>query len=146
MLFVGMLVPLPLAWYLIAKARADLLLSLLGLISLPLLIWGASLGAKIGPCEVGDCMSSTQHSHLVVAIAALVILAVAFFLLARHMVYPGGIALVVAELVGVYSMLKTDAAAAFTFAILAAGAAAYLGARYSAAREAARVPDFPPAA
>ncbi len=146
MLFVGFLLPVPVAWWLIGKARADLLLSLIGLTSLPLLVWGGALGAKIGPCDVGDCMSSTQHSHLVVAIVALVILAVAFVLLARSQQMIGGGVLVLAELVGAYSMLKTDAAAAITLLFFAAGAAAYLYVQYRLAHEATRVPDFPPAA
>ena len=67
MLFIGIALPVPIGIWLIRSRRADLLLSLLGLAALPLIVWGASLGAKIGPCKVDGCMSSTQHSRLVFA-------------------------------------------------------------------------------
>jgi len=145
MLFIGLLVPIPAGYLLIKWRRADVPLTLIGLTSLPLLIWGASLGAKIGPCDVPECMSKTEHSHLVISIVALAILVIAFVLLALRQFWPGGIVLVIAELVGAYSMIKTDTPITVTLIILAAAAAGYLLARYLAIREAARVPDYPPA-
>ena len=144
MLFIGIALPVPIGIWLIRSRRADLLLSLLGLAALPLIVWGASLGAKIGPCKVDGCMSSTQHSRLVFGIVALVILLVAFGLLAYRYVRAGGAVLVVAEVVGAYSMTKTDTAAAITLLAFALAAAGYLLASYLSAREAGQVPDFPP--
>ena len=50
----------------------------------------------------------------------------------------------VAEVVGAYSMTKTDTAAAITLLAFALAAAGYLLASYLSAREAGQVPDFPP--
>ncbi len=146
MLVVGFVLPLPLGYWLISRAHADLLLTLLGLTSVPLLVWGASLGAEIGPCSVPDCMTSTQHSQLVVAIAALVILLVAFVLLSLPRFFIGGIVEVVALLVGAYSLLKTDLAGTFTLVIFAIAAIVYLVLRNGQERAATTVPDFPPVA
>jgi hypothetical protein len=147
MLFVGFLVPVPIAWWLIAKTRADIPLTLIGLTSLPLLVWSASLGAKVGPCDVPDCISSTQHSHLVVSIAGLVVVLAAFVVLSTGRRMAGGLLLTAGQLVGAYSMLKTDRASAITFLILGLAAASYLFVQYRLAHEARGVvPDFPPAA
>jgi uncharacterized membrane protein YbjE (DUF340 family) len=143
MLFVGLLLPLPIGTWLIRR-RADLFLSLVGLASVPVIVWSASLGAKIGPCDVPSCMSHTQHSHLVLAIVALVILLGSFVALAMHQRTIGGSLLVVAELVSAYSMLKTDAAAVVMHVIFGLSAAGYLLGNYLADRDAKRVPDFPP--
>ena len=144
MLFVGLLLPLAIGAWLIRARRADLLLSLIGLASLPVLVWAGSLGAKLGPCKVGNCMSSGQHSHLVIALVALGILLVSFGLLAVKQTRAGGAALVVALLVGAFSMTRTDTAAAVMLVIFALAAAGYLLAAYIAERDARRVPDFPP--
>ena len=146
MLFVGILLPVIGAWWLLSRVHADLALSLIGLTSLPVLVWASSLGAKIGPCEVGDCMSSTQHSHLVISIVALVLVLASFVLLSLSRQLIGGVVLVVSQLVGAYSMLKTDTAAAIMLLIFAALAAVYVAYRYTAQRQATRVPDFPPVA
>jgi hypothetical protein len=145
MFFIGLLLPLPIGRYLIRKARADLPLSLLGLASLPVLVWAASLGAKIGPCKVDGCMSSAEHSRLVFAIVAVVILLVAFGVLAVHQRMAGGGLLVVAELVGAFSIARVDTAVVVTLLMIAAAAAGYLVVQYTLAREATQVPDFPPA-
>ena len=144
MFFIGLIVPLPIGYLLIRKLHGDLPLSLLGLASLPVLFWGGSLGAKIGPCDVGDCMSSGQHSHLVISLIALGILVVSYVVLAYGQMVAGGIVLVVAQLVGAFGMTRTDTAAAVMLLILAAAAAGYLIFTYLAAREAKRVPDYPP--
>jgi hypothetical protein len=144
MLFVGLFLPIPVGYLVIGWRHADVPLSLFGLTSLPLLVWGASLGAKIGPCGVPACISHTEHSRLVISIAALVILVVAFALLGLQRFWPGGIVLVVAELVGAYSMIKTDTAIVITLLILAAFAAGYLIYRSMDELEESRVPDFPP--
>jgi hypothetical protein len=143
--FVGLLLPLPVGYWLIRVRRADLPLALLGLASVPVLVWGASLGAKIGPCDVPSCMSHTQHSHLVWSIVSLGILAAAFVVLGLHQKMIGGGVLAVALLVGAYSMLKTDTAAAILLVIFALSAALYVLGNYLADREDKRVPDFPPA-
>ncbi|HEY7632803.1 MAG TPA: hypothetical protein VH817_19010 [Thermoleophilaceae bacterium] len=146
MLFVGLALPILIGSVVIGKTKADLPLTLIGLVSVPLLVWGASLGLKIGPCDVPQCMSSTQHSHYVIAIVGLVVLAGAFFLLARGQQMIGGLVLALAQLLGAYSMLKTDTASAITFLILCVSALGYLYVQYRLAHEADRVPDFPPAA
>jgi|SRR5689334_24629852 hypothetical protein len=147
MFFVGLVLPLPLGAWLIRKRRADLPLSLIGLASVPVLLWGAALGAKIGPCKVGPCMTHTQHSHLEVAIAAFVILLVAFGVLGQlHQKFAGGGVLIVSQLVGAYSMLKTDVAAAVMLVLFALSAGGYLLGNYLADKDAKRVPDFPPVA
>jgi len=146
MFFVGLVLPLPIGVFLIRIRRADLPLSLIGLVSVPVLTWGAALGLKIGPCDVGDCMSHTQHDHLVIAIVAFGLLIAAFAVLAFVGKTAGGGLLIVAQLVGAYSMIKTDTAAAVMLLILAVAAAGYLIAGYVAEREAQRVPDYPPVA
>jgi hypothetical protein len=146
MLFVGLLAPVLIGWWLLGKRRGNALLSLLGLAGFPLIVWGASLGAKVGPCDVPDCMTSTQHSQLVFSIVSLVIVLAAFGLLAWHRATAGGIVLIVGLAVGAYSLAKTDLAGLITLLALAAGAAAYLLIVYFTDREAKRVPDFPPVA
>ena len=146
MFFVGLLLPLPIGLFLIRIRHADLPLSLLGLASVPVLTWGAALGLKIGPCEVGPCMSHTQHTHLVIAIVAFGLLIAAFAVLAFVGKTAGGGLLIVAQLVGAYSMIKTDTAAAVMLLLFAIAAAGYLITGYMAARETQRVPDYPPVA
>lgn len=145
MLFVGLALPVLIGWWLLGRTPADRALTLIGLVSLPLLVWGASLGAKIGPCEVPACMTSTQHSHLVISIVALVIALVAFVALSMGRRVVGGLILALAQLVGTYSMLKTDVAAAITFLLLGVAAVAYLYVHYRLEHEADYVPDYPPA-
>ena len=89
-LFIGFAIPIPIGIWLLGTRRADVPLSLVGLASLPVIFWGASLGAKIGPCGVPDCTSHAQHSHLVWSIASLVILAAALVILAMHRKMIGG--------------------------------------------------------
>lgn len=144
LLFVGLVLPLAIGAWLIRGRGADLLLSLIGLASVPVLVWSGSLGAKLGPCKVGNCMSSGQHSHLVIALVALGILLVSFGLLAVKQTRAGGAALVVSQLVGAFSMTRTDTAAAVMLVLFALAAAGYLLTTYLAEREARRVPDFPP--
>jgi hypothetical protein len=146
MLFVGLLLPIPVGYFLIGKRRASVPLTLFGLISLPLLVWGASIGVGIGPCSVPSCISHTQHSHLVITVVALVILVVAFVLLGLRYFWPGGVVLVVAELVGAYSMTKVDTPITITLIILAGLAIAYLIYRYMEELPESRVPDYPPTA
>ena len=146
MFFVGLALPVVVGSWLIGKAHADVLLSLLGLTSLPLLVWGSSLGAKIGPCDVPTCMSSTQHSHFVISIVALVIVGGGFVALAMGRRMIGGLIVALGQFVGAYSMLKTDTASAITFIILGLAALGYLYVQYRLEHEADRVPDFPPAA
>jgi hypothetical protein len=144
MLLVGLLLPLVIGAWLIRRRRADLPLSLIGLASVPVLVWGGSLGAKIGPCKVGSCMSSGQHSHLVITLVALGILLVSFGLLAAKQTRAGGAVLVVSQLVGAFSMTRTDTTSTVMLLIFALAAGGYLLAGYLAEREAAQVPDFPP--
>lgn len=144
--FVGLVAPVVIGWWLIGKRRANTLLSLLGLASLPVAIWGASLGAKIGSCGVPDCMSSTQHNHLVITIVSLVLVLASLGLLATRRTLLGGLLLTVALLVGAYSMLHTDSAALVMLLVFAGGTAAYVFIGWLAEREAARVPDYPPIA
>lgn len=146
MFFVGLFAPVLIGGWLIGKRHANTLLSLLGLAALPTIIWGASLGAKVGPCDVPDCMSSTQHSHLVVAIVSLVLVLASFALLVLGRDLLGGVLLTVALLVGAYSMATTDLAALIMLLVFAAGAAAYVFIVWWTDREAARVPDYPPTA
>jgi hypothetical protein len=144
MFFVGLVVPLPIGSWLIRKRRADVPLTLVGIASVPVLVWGASLGAKIGPCGVPDCMSHAQHNHLVWSIVALGLLVAAFVVLGVHRMMIGGGVLIVALLVGAFSMLKTDIAAAVLILIFAASAGIYVFGNYFVAREEKPVPDFPP--
>ena len=144
MFAVGLVAPVLIGWWLIGKRHANTLLSLLGLAALPVIIWGASLGAKVGPCGVPDCMSSTQHSHLVVAIVSLVLVLGSCALLAIGRSTLGGVLLTVALLVGAYSMAGTDLAALIMLVVFALGAAAYVFIVWWTDRAAARVPDYPP--
>jgi hypothetical protein len=144
MFFVGLVLAPLIGWYLIGRRRADLPLTLLGLASVPMIVWGASLGAKIGPCKVGDCMSSGQHSRLVLVLVALGLLAVAFVLLALHRQLAGGGVLVVAEAVGAVGVQRVDTTALVALFLLGGAALLYLALTYAAQREATRVPDFPP--
>jgi hypothetical protein len=144
MLFVGLFVPVLIGWWLLGKRHANTLLSLLGLAALPMIVWGASLGAKVGPCGVPDCMSSTQHSHLVVAIVSLVLVLGSFALLAIGRSMLGGLLLTVALIVGAYSMASTDLAGLIMLLVFALGAAAYVSIVWWTDRDAGRVPDYPP--
>jgi hypothetical protein len=146
MLFIGLLLPVLLGYWLLRYRRADVPLTLIGLVAVPTLIWAGSLGAKIGPCDVGDCMTSKQHSHLVIALVALGILAVAVALLAMHQELAAGLTLVVADVVGAFSMTRTDTPTVVMLLILAAMAAGYLLYRYLASRPMPGVPDYPPSA
>jgi hypothetical protein len=146
MLFVGLLLPVPIGLWLIGKRHANVPLSLIGLVSLPLLIWAASLAAKIGPCDTGGadpCMSSSEHSRLLFSLPALALLLVAFGLLAFWRLVPAAAAMIVGLILAAISVTKTDTPIAITFAVLAAGAAAYLVSVY-AGRETSQVPDYPP--
>jgi hypothetical protein len=146
LLVVGIVVTPLAGWLLLSRFRADLALSLLGVAALPVLVWAASLGAELGPCGVPDCMSSAQHSQLVVSIVALVILVGSFVLLALGHVQWGGIVLTIAQLVGAFSLLKTDLAASVMLIIFAALAASYVTYQFLSSRETTRIPDFPPTA
>ena len=146
MLSIGLLAPVLIAWWLLGKRRANTLLSLLALASLPMVIWGASLGGQIGPCGVPDCMSSTQHDHLVVSIVALALVLASIGLLAVGRVTLGGALFTVAALVGAYSMATTDVAALIMLIVVAAGAALYMLVVWWTDREARHVPDYPPVA
>ncbi len=144
MLFIGLIAPVVIGWWLIGKRRANMLLSLIGLAALPILVWGASLGAQIGSCGVPDCMSSTQHSQLVITIVSLVLVLASFGLLAVHRAMLGGVLLAVALAVGAYSMAATDVAALVMLIVFAVASAAYVFFVWWSQRVAARVPDFPP--
>jgi hypothetical protein len=144
MLAVGLLLAPLIGWWLITRRRADLPLSLLGLTSLPVLVWAGSLGAKIGPCDVPSCMSSAEHSRLVLALVALGILLVVLGLLGAHQPLAGGAALIVADVLGAFSIARTDTAILVMLIIFAAAAVGYLVSVYVARREALRVPDYPP--
>jgi hypothetical protein len=142
--FIGLGLPVAIGWWLLVRRRADAPLSLLGLISLPILVWAAAIGAKIGPCKVGNCVSSTQHDRLVFAIVALALLVVAFGLLAYHQQLAGGSALVLAEVVGAIGVQKIDTTELITLLVIGAAALAYLLLVNARARAESRVPDFPP--
>ncbi|HET8672048.1 MAG TPA: hypothetical protein VFL87_00305 [Thermoleophilaceae bacterium] len=144
--FVGLVLAPVIGWFLIVKRRADLLLTLLGVASIPPLIWGASLGAKIGSCGVPDCMSSAEHSRLVLSIPALALLLVALGLLAAGKLFAGGGVLVVAEALGGFSTQRTDSAVMVAMFVLGAAALVYLAVLYFAQRDELRVPDYPPPA
>lgn len=146
MLFLGLAIPPFVGWFVAGRRHGDLALTLLALASLPILIWTASLGAKIGPCSVGSCMSSGQHSHLVIGIAALAIVAIALVLLALQQPIAGGIALVVGLILGAFSLTRTDTPSIIMLLILAAGALAYVLTALRPTEEPTRVPDYPPAA
>jgi hypothetical protein len=144
MFFIGLVLPPAIGWWLILRRRADLPLSLLGLAALPMLVWATSLGAKIGPCHVGTCVSSTQHDRLAFAIAGIAVVAVSFGLLAVGQRLAGGIAVALGEVLGAVGVQKIDTAMLVALLILAAAAVAYIVFVTSSAREETRVPDFPP--
>jgi NADH:ubiquinone oxidoreductase subunit 2 (subunit N) len=146
MVFIGLFAPVVIGWWLIGKRRANTVLALIGLAALPIVVWGASLGAKIGSCGVPDCMSSTQHDHLVITIVSLVLLLASYGLLAVHRASAGGALLAVALVVGAYSMATTDTAALVMLVLFALAAATYVLLAWWSQRQAARVPDFPPVA
>jgi hypothetical protein len=143
MLFIGLLLPVPVGMWLIGKRSANVVLTLLGLISLPLLVWSSSLALKIGPCKVDGCMSSSEHSRLVLSLPALALVLIAFGLLAYHQVLPGAAALIVGLILGAISVTKTDTTVEISYAILAGFVALYV-VYMSYGDEASRVPDFPP--
>ncbi len=144
--FVGLVVAPLAGWFLIVKRRADLLLTLLGAASIPPLVWGASLGAEIGPCGVPDCMGSAEHSRLVLSIPALALVLVALGLLAAGRLFAGGGVLVVGEALGGFSTQRTDTAVLVALFLLGAGALVYLAILYFGQRDELRVPDYPPPA
>jgi hypothetical protein len=145
MLLVGLLLPPLVGWWLIGRRRADVPLSLLGLASLPLLVWAGAIAANVGPCDVGACVSSSQHSRLVLALVALAIVAVAFGLLGTGRLLAGGAALAVAEVVGAIAIKPIDTTSFVALLLIAAAALGYLVVAYTGRREVAKVPDYPPA-
>jgi hypothetical protein len=144
--FVGVVVAPLLGWFVIVKRHGDLLLTLIAAATIPPLVWGASLGAKIGDCGVPDCMSSAEHSRLVLSIPALALLLIALALLATGRLFAGGGVLVVAEALGGFSTQRTDSAVMVALFLLGAGALAYLAILYFGQRDELRVPDYPPPA
>ena len=145
MLFVGLLLPILAGWWLISQRRADVVLTLLGLASIPLIVWAASLGAKIGPCNVGSCMSSGQHSRYVFALPGLAVLAGALGLLAVRQALPAALALIVAQILAAIAMTRSDTAALVMFVIFILAELGYIAYIY-AGRAASQVPDYPPTA
>lgn len=145
MFLIGLALPVPVGMFLIGKRRGNLLLTLLGLVALPLVLWSASLYLKIGPCGVPDCMSSSEHSRLVLSVPGIVLLVAGYVLLAIRRTYAAGVALVLSFLLTGIGVAKTDSTITVTFAILAAGAAGYLIYLY-VNRVETRVPDYPPPA
>jgi hypothetical protein len=145
MLVVGLALPPLIGWWLLTRWRADVPLTLIGLVSLPMLVWGGALGAKIGPCDVPDCMTSSEHRGLVLVLVALAILLVAFALLAAQQLVAGGLVLAAAEVVAAIGVKRVDTTMFVALLVLAALACGYLLLRYVRARAEARVPDFPPA-
>jgi hypothetical protein len=145
MMFVGLILPVFVGGWLIGKRRANVVLSLLGLIALPLVLWSASLYLKIGPCGVPDCMTSSEHSRLVLSIPGIVLLVGSYALLATKRDTAGVAALVLGFVLCAIGVAKTDKTITITLVILAVAAIGYVAYGY-ANREESQVPDYPPAA
>ena len=145
MFLVGLVLPVPVGMFLIGKRRANIWLTLLGLVALPLVLWSASLYLKIGPCGTPDCMTNSEHSRLVLSVPGIVLLVGGYALLAIKQTYAGGVSLILSFLLTGVGVAKTDSTITVTFAILAAAAAGYLIHLYIN-RVDTTVPDYPPAA
>ena len=145
MFFVGLVLPVPVGMYLIGKRRANVWLTLLGLVALPLVLWSASLYLKIGPCGTPDCMSNSEHSRLVLSVPGIVLLVGGYALLAFRQTYAGGAALALSFVLTGVGVAKTDRTITVTLFILAAAAIGYLIFLYTN-REDMVVPDYPPSA
>jgi hypothetical protein len=145
MFLIGLALPVPIGMFLIGKRRANLLLTLLGLVALPLVLWSASLYLKIGPCGVPDCMSSSEHSQLVLSVPGLVLLVAGYVLLAIRRTWAAGAALILSFLLTAIGVAKTDRTVTVSLCLLAATAIGYLVYLY-ANRVDTTVPDYPPPA
>jgi hypothetical protein len=145
MFLIGLALPVPIGMFLIGKRRANLLLTLLGLVALPLVLWSASLYLKIGPCGVPDCMSSNEHSQLVLSVPGLVLLVAGYVLLAIRQTWAAGAALILSFVLTAIGVAKTDKTVTVSLCLLAVTAIGYLVYLY-ANRVDTTVPDYPPAA
>jgi hypothetical protein len=145
MFLIGLALPVPIGMFLIGKRRANLVLTLLGLVALPLVLWSASLYLKIGPCGVPDCMSSSEHSQLVLSVPGLVLLVAGYVLLAIRRTWAAGAALILSFLLTAIGVAKTDRTVTVSLCLLAATAIGYLVYLY-ANRVDTTVPDYPPPA
>jgi hypothetical protein len=145
MFLLGLALPVPIGAFLIGKRRANLPLTLLGLIALPLVLWSASLYLKIGPCGVPDCMTSSEHSQLVLSVPGLVFLVGGYVLLAVRQTWAAGAALILSFILTALGVAKTDRTVTVTLFILAAAGIGYMINLYMN-REDMTVPDYPPPA
>jgi hypothetical protein len=145
MFLIGLALPVPVGMFLIGKRRSNLALTLLSLVALPLVLWSASLYLKIGPCGVPDCMSSSEHSRLVLAVPGLVLLVAGYVLLAMRQTWAAGVVLILSYVLTAVGVAKTDRTVTVTLSILAGAAIAYLAYLY-ANRVDTTVPDYPPPA
>lgn len=145
MFLLGLALPVPVGMFLIGKRRANLPLTLLGLVALPLVLWSASLYLEIGPCGVPDCMSSTEHSRLVLAVPGLVLLVAGYVLLAIRQTWAAAASLILSFLLTGIGVAKTDRTVAVTLFILTAAGIGYLVHMYTS-RADMTVPDYPPPA
>ena len=144
MLFVGLGLPVVVGWWLLSVRQADIWLSLLGLVAMPLIFWSAALYLKIGPCDVGDCMTASEHSRLVLSLPGFALLLVAFGLLAVRQSILAAASLIAGLVVCGIGVTRTDNTITIALVILAVGAAGYMYFLY-ADRPGRAVPDFPPA-
>jgi hypothetical protein len=145
MFLIGLALPVPIGMFLIGKRRSNLALTLVSLVALPLELWAASLYLKIGPCGVPDCMSSSEHSRLVLSVPGIVLLVAGYVLLAIRQTWAAGAVLILSFVLTAVGVAKTDRTVSVTLGILAGGALGYLIYLY-ANRVDTTVPDYPPPA
>jgi hypothetical protein len=122
---IGCFITIPVGWLLLARSKADRLLSVVGLTLLPPTIWSAALGLEIGPCKVGSCVSHSEHNLLVVAVGAFVALALGLAALFVLRTLAGAALIFLAGILGVVAVFKIDKVTVVMFALLAAVAALY---------------------
>jgi hypothetical protein len=145
MFLIGLALPVPIGMFLIGKRRSNLALTLLSLVALPLVLWSASLYLKIGPCGVPDCLTSSEHSQLVLSVPGIVLLVAGYVLLAIRQTWAAGAALILSFVLTAVGVAKTDRTITVTLFILAGTAIGYLAFLY-ANRVDTTVPDYPPPA
>ncbi len=139
----GCLITIPIGWALFSHTRSDRLLSVMGLILLPPMIWAAAIGLGIGPCKEGSCVTHQQKNLLTLAVIGLVVLVAALVALYLQQALVGGALMFVASVLLVFSVRKIDKVTAIAFGILAAAVAVYTVLFFLRGRP-ERAPDYPP--
>ena len=121
----GVVVTIPVGWFLFSRTRGDRFLCAMGLVLLTPTIWAAGLGLQLGPCDTPTCVTHKQHDLLIFAVAALVILIAALVVIAMRQAIPGALLITLCCVLNMVAAWKVDKVMTIMFAILAASTVSY---------------------